>query len=153
MSIALVILSAAMSLVSPPAQGGLVDAGVERGRHVLVSLGGVPDAPTAPSLATLFAVPVDWPANSSTYQVWIAEFDCAARTRTMKFTMVYSGRRDPVRTELANAPVERAGAPVAAQLDVLCDRPAGGARSITSGSSPAHCESRRARGSTRSTAS
>jgi hypothetical protein len=113
----------ALALWVPPAvpQDGLVDAGVERNRHVLISSGGVPDRPTAPFLATLFAVPLNWPANSSTYEVWIAEFDCTARSRTMKFRTVFSGRRDPVRTEVEHAPVERGGRAVEAQLDLLCD--------------------------------
>ena len=114
------ILAGALSALPPVLQNDLIAAGLENNRHVLVSLGGVPEQPTGPFSASLFAVPANWPANGSTYQVWIAEFDCAARTRTMKFRTVYSSRRDPVRTELTDAPVESAAGPIAAQLDILC---------------------------------
>lgn len=120
MSVVSVAVSFALATISPVSQDGLVDAGVERNRHVLVSSGGVPDRPAAPFLATLFAIPLNWPANSSAYEVWIAEFDCSARSRTMKFKTVFSGRRDPVRTEIEHAPVERGGRAVEAQLNLLC---------------------------------
>lgn len=45
----------------------------------------------------------------------------------MTFRVVYSSRQDPVRTELADAPVEQAAGPIADQLAVLC-RDAGGDR-------------------------
>ena len=122
MSIVSVILWAALSSAQALQPEGWFHAGVEKNRHVLVSLGGVPQRPTAPFLASLTTIPVDWPANGSTYQTWIAEFDCAAGTRTMKFRMVYSSRHDPVRTELTNAPVESSDGAIAAQLAILCGR-------------------------------
>ena len=98
----------------------MFDAGVERGRHILVSVAGVPDRPGRAFSATLFAVPVNWPANHSTSEVWIAEFDCAARSRKMRVRLVYSGRRDPVRTTMEEAPAESGGAALEAQLDIVC---------------------------------
>ena len=89
-----VALALAFPVLPVAPQDALVEAGVERNRHVPVSSAGVPDRPIAPFLATLFAVPVDWPTNSSTYEVWIAEFDCSACSRTMKFRTAFSGRRD-----------------------------------------------------------
>ncbi len=69
-------------------------------------------------------IPLNWPANGHAYTLWIAEFDCAARSRTMKFRIDYSGRRDPVRTQLADARAETDRNPaVAEQLDILCGEP------------------------------
>lgn len=98
-----------------------VSAGAERGQRVALNLVEPVGARDMPFTATLAMIPMTWPANGHAYTVWIAEFDCAARSRTMKFRIAYSSRRDPVRTEVTRASVETdRHAAVATQLDILC---------------------------------
>lgn len=98
-----------------------VHAGTERGHRVALNIVEPAGRRDGPFTTTLAMIPLNWPANGHAYTLWIAEFDCAARSRTMKFRIAYSGRRDPVRTQLADARAETDRNPaVAEQLDILC---------------------------------
>lgn len=55
------VLAAALSALPSTSQEGLIVTGMEQDRYVLVSLGGVPDQPTVPFRAVLFAVPANCP--------------------------------------------------------------------------------------------
>lgn len=100
-----------------------VHAGTERGHHVALSITESAGRRDGPFITTLAMIPLNWPANGHAYTLWIAEFDCAARSRTMKFRIAYSGRRDPVGTQLADARAETDRSPaVAEQLAIVCGK-------------------------------
>lgn len=97
-----------------------VTAGIERGQQVAISLDGVPADKATPFGAVLATFPRNWPSNSHDYTLRLAEFDCRARTRTVKTLIRYSSRRDPVTTALNERPTGDADPAVAAQLNLLC---------------------------------
>lgn len=123
MSRSIVVLAAglALSFASQAQAGPWVVAGTERGHHVALDIEGSTRS-GSPFLATLAMVPRNWPANGYAYTLWIAEFDCAARSRTLRHRIAYSSRRDPVRTEFRAAADFDSNAAVATQLDILCGR-------------------------------
>ena len=99
-----------------------VSAGAERGQHVAINLEGLPVVKSAPFRATIALIPGEWPANGHAYDLLIAEFDCGARSRTIRTQIEYSGRHDP-RTTVISAPVTVFAAEnkaVALQLEVVC---------------------------------
>lgn len=117
MILAAVILTAASAAHAE----AWVHAGTERGHRVALNIIEPAGRRDGPFTTTLAMIPLNWPANGHAYTLWIAEFDCAARSRTMKFRIAYSGRRDPVRTQLSDARAESDRSPaVAEQLDILC---------------------------------
>lgn len=119
------LLGALVLTAAPAAQADdWVHAGTERGHRVALNIVEPAGRRDGPFTTTLAMIPLNWPANGHAYTLWIAEFDCAARSRTMKFRIDYSGRRDPVRTQLADARAETDRNPaVAEQLDILCGEP------------------------------
>lgn len=111
----------ALSTASGAHASDWVAAGTERGQRVALNIVEPAGRRDVPFTTTLAMIPLNWPANGHAYTLWIAEYDCAARSRTMKFRIAYSSRRDPVRTQLNNARAETDRNPaVAEQLDILC---------------------------------
>jgi hypothetical protein len=100
-----------------------VPVGLDRGRQVAVNVDSVPANKTAPFTAPLASFPQGWSANSHRYTVAVAEFDCSARTRVLKFVSQFSSRRDPVTRPVNQRPLGDADPAVAAQLAVVCGDP------------------------------
>lgn len=116
-------IGAALALVSlaVPAQAETwIPVGLERGQQVAVNVDSIPANKSAPFTAALASFPRSWPGNNHRYTVSIAEFDCSARTRVLKFVSQFSSRRDPVTRPVNQRPVSDANPAVAAQLGVVC---------------------------------
>lgn len=117
-------LVASLAWFSPAYAESWVSAGLEDGKHVAINLEGVPNERTAPFRATLALVPAAWPANGYAYELLIAEFDCTARSRTVRTRIEYSGRHDP-RRNVVSTPVAVTAADseaVAMQLGIVCSQ-------------------------------
>lgn len=107
-------------LASPAMAEFWVPAGFERGQQVFLQLDGMTGDKASPFTAVLASFPRSWPANHHRYTVWIAEFDCQARTRSVKSVAQYSSDRDPERSVVDGRPAGESDPAVAAQLNTVC---------------------------------
>jgi hypothetical protein len=126
MKMVLVIVSAALAASSVSAQQAPRDRQIsvadDRGRRtaVIIMYGGTPDRPLIRVDGQTITLP---PENGRVaYELWVSNFDCAARTRALDFKILYSSEHDPRRTLINPDLVSDASDPVVAdQLALVCD--------------------------------
>jgi hypothetical protein len=111
-----------MLLAADPALADpFVDAGIQGRSRVALDTAALPAGEDDGIYSAVLGVfDRDWPTSGIRYELWLAEFDCNRRTRTVTSRHSYSSTRDPVRTIVTQVSNETASG-VASQLAIVCD--------------------------------